>query len=82
MSLADSGQQRERPEAEVLFLPGKGRFSGRADCNVLVVLEASKRASRLARKAHVVVTDEPPGQMAVEFVFPLDGFRQAMNTLG
>ena len=28
-----------RAEVEILFLPGKGRFSGQADCNVLVALE-------------------------------------------
>lgn len=43
------------PEVEILFLPGNGRFSGRADCNILVVLEDSPSAARLARRAHLVV---------------------------
>jgi glycosyltransferase involved in cell wall biosynthesis len=45
----------QKPEVEILVLPGKGRFSGRADCNVLVALEDSAGAQRLAAQAHIVV---------------------------
>lgn len=76
------GDSRRRPEVEVLFLPGKGRFTGRADCNVLVVLETSKRTRRLARKAHLVIADEPCGQVAGQAAFRLNEFNQAMNSLG
>src|SRR5262249_14161034 len=35
-----ASEPKSRAEVEILFLPGRGRFSGRADCNVLVALEA------------------------------------------
>ena len=34
----------ERPEIEILFLPGEGRFTGEADCNVVVAARAGGRA--------------------------------------
>ena len=33
------GPSAERPEVEILVLPGKGDFSGRADCNVLIAID-------------------------------------------
>ncbi|MGD9720345.1 MAG: glycosyltransferase [Pirellulales bacterium] len=45
-----------RPEVEILFLPGEGHFSGRAECNVLVALEPAANFPRLARHAHVTIT--------------------------
>ena len=49
-------------EVEIVILPGAGTFSGRADCNVLVVLEGCARAARLARAAHILLADReyPP----------------------
>ncbi len=76
------GDCRQRAEVEVLFLPGKGGFSGRADCNVLVVLETSKLAKRLAQKAHLVIADESHDQVADQPTFRLNEFNQVMDTLG
>jgi hypothetical protein len=44
-----------KPDVEILFSPGKGRFSGRADCRVLIVLEDSHRAAALRADAQVVI---------------------------
>ena len=44
-------------EVEILFRPGDGRFSGRADCNVLVVTRESAGIRRPARNAHLVFAD-------------------------
>ncbi len=46
-----------RPEVELLVLPGEGRFSGRAECNVLVVLDAAEVPARLLKTAHRIVSD-------------------------
>jgi glycosyltransferase involved in cell wall biosynthesis len=43
------------PEVEILFWPGQGRFSGRAECNVLVALEPVAARPRWARRADVTI---------------------------
>ncbi|MBN1853540.1 MAG: glycosyltransferase [Pirellulales bacterium] len=56
-----------RPEVEILMAPGGGQFSGKADCQVLVILPepVSKDAprdrclSKLARQAHRLLCDLP-----------------------
>lgn len=54
-----AAKSNDRPEVEILFLPGKGQFSGRADCNVLVAFEPDAVTPRLARQAHLTL---PPDQ--------------------
>lgn len=71
-----------RPEVELLFLPGQGRFSGQADCNVLVVLEETPRAKRMARKAHLLVADRPYPGVPAECWFRLSESRRALEALG
>ncbi len=72
--------ETDSPEVELLFLPGRGRFSGRADCNVLVVLEDSPQAARMARKAHLVVADRP--YVGAEDHVPLAELDRALRGLG
>jgi glycosyltransferase involved in cell wall biosynthesis len=50
----------DKPEVEILFLPGEGRFSGRAECNVLVALEGGAENSP-ARGAHLRIAPESRG---------------------
>lgn len=69
-------------EVELLFLPGRGRFSGRADCNLLVVLDDCPRARRLARKAHVVVADRPYPDVPEGRRFPVAEFDRALEAIG
>ncbi len=45
----------DKPEVEILLLPGKGRFSGRADFNVLVTLDPAVADSPAARQAHLTI---------------------------
>jgi glycosyltransferase involved in cell wall biosynthesis len=54
-SSADS--KKSPPEVEVVFSPGAAKFSGEAECNVLVALEDTPSARRLARRAHIVVAE-------------------------
>ncbi len=69
----------DTPEVEILFLPGSGRFTGRADCNILVALEAEAARSPLARHAHWTIAlcdgrvTDPDASVA------LDQFEQALG---
>jgi GT2 family glycosyltransferase len=47
-------------EVEILFLPGRGRFSGRAECNLAVLLDAQAASSRAAQAADLVIHWGPP----------------------
>ena len=49
--------QKAPPEVEVVFSPGAAKFSGEAECNVLVALEDTPSARRLARRAHIIVAE-------------------------
>jgi GT2 family glycosyltransferase len=63
-----------RADIEVVVSPGKGGFTGAAECNVLVITDPSQASSRLMRKAHVVIGASAPmmrNQLAFEFA-PVD----------
>jgi glycosyltransferase involved in cell wall biosynthesis len=63
-------------EVEIVLLPGPGRFSGRADCNVLVALEPEALRSPLARKAHVTIgPNDPTGGDSAD---PLERLEEAL----
>jgi glycosyltransferase involved in cell wall biosynthesis len=58
-------------EVEILFTPGAGRFTGRAQCNVLISLDSNAAAVRRAtsrrwqashRRPHLVLCDASPEQ--------------------
>ncbi len=68
----------KRAEVEVLFLPGSGQFSGRAQCSILVVLDDSPRAARMARRAHFVVTDRPDLELPAVPCFKMAEFSGAL----
>ncbi len=67
------------PEIEIVFLPGPGKFSGQAECNLLVVTEPTPAALKLAKEAHVVVADcELPAPQAF-YRFRLHEFPTALK---
>lgn len=59
----------ETPDIEVVVAPGSGYFSGKAECNILVMTDPAKAPARLLRSAHVVVGGPParPNQLAFDF---------------
>lgn len=59
-----------RPEIEVVVAPGTGRFSGKADCNILVVTDPAMAPRSLVRKAHVLVGANSPSH-AKQVVYQL-----------
>jgi hypothetical protein len=71
----------ERPEVEILVVPGQGRFSGRAECNVLVALEDDPRIERLAARAHIVIGTRAYPQVEPERQFRLDELPQALRAV-
>jgi GT2 family glycosyltransferase len=50
----------ETPAIEVVVSPGNGKFTGRAECNILLITDASQASSSLLRRAHVVVGEALP----------------------
>jgi glycosyltransferase involved in cell wall biosynthesis len=54
-----------RPEVEILVLPGRGRFSGTADCNVVVALSAEVAHAPPVRRAHLTV-HAPSGESSAD----------------
>jgi glycosyltransferase involved in cell wall biosynthesis len=79
----DSFRSREsaRPEVEILFLPGAGRFSGRADCNILVALDARAAHSSHARQAHVTIAPRTAADFDRTVPFPLDEVDRALGAV-
>ncbi len=71
----------ERPEVEILVVPGNGRFSGRAECNVLVALADDPRIERLAARAHIVVGTRDYPQVEPERQFRLSELPQALRAV-
>ncbi|HEV3023712.1 MAG TPA: glycosyltransferase [Pirellulales bacterium] len=59
-----------RPEVEILFLPGEGQFSGRAECNVLVAQEPRAAGSWLARQAHLTIVHPLSDSLDLDVHFP------------
>jgi GT2 family glycosyltransferase len=47
---------RARTDLELLALPGRGRFTSRADCRVLAVLDTSLASRPLHTQAHIVLS--------------------------
>jgi glycosyltransferase involved in cell wall biosynthesis len=73
-------QAAATPEVEILFLPGEGRFSGRAECNVLVALEPAATASPLARQAHLTIAAGPDNRDWPSY-FPPEEFERALGAV-
>ena len=68
-------------EVEVLFTPGPGSFTGRAQCNILVAFDHSAESLLAAPEAHLVLGNEPLPGVAPERQFRLTQWEAAMNHL-
>jgi len=73
--------RQAQPEVEIVFSPGTGRFTRRAECRVLVVTRAAPAAERLARRAHIVVADKPLPRRPVGRQFPLGELDAALESI-
>ena len=72
----------DRPEIEVAYFPTADRFSGRADCNILVLSGAARRtpSRRLLRDVDAIISTEPiKGATAPRFS-PSE-FREALRSV-
>jgi glycosyltransferase involved in cell wall biosynthesis len=70
--------QSPTPEVEILFLPGQGRFSGRAQYNLLVALEPQDVGPRLQRNAHLTIMPGAGGPSGSAFEVSPAQFEQAL----
>ncbi len=77
----NSASSALKPEVEILVVPGPGRFSGRADCNILVALEDGPHVARLAASAHIVVGARANSQVEPQRQFRLDELPQALRAV-
>jgi glycosyltransferase involved in cell wall biosynthesis len=68
-------------EVEVLLAPSDRSFSGKADCNVLVVPDVTTRFSRQYSQAHLVVANQRWPQVSAERQFALHEFELALQYL-
>jgi glycosyltransferase involved in cell wall biosynthesis len=80
--LPSLAKENETVDVEILFLPGQGRFSGRADCNVLVVSDDCPAAAKLARQADFLVANRPYGDVPADHCFRLEAFSRALRAIG
>jgi len=71
----------ERPEVEILCLPGAGRFSGRADCQVLIVAEGAAPGRRLLAKANRIVADQKFPDVPDAIQFRLSDLGRALDSI-
>lgn len=69
------------PDIEVLVLPGTGEFTGRADCQLLVVLDNIPIPARQLRRADAIVTDHLPATPTPKPCFPLHQFQEALRAV-
>ncbi len=69
----------QRPEIEIVCAPAGERFTGDADYNVLVVLEANSRTAQLAKEAHLVVSDVDIPTFAADRRIPLSEMGAALR---
>src|SRR5262249_1190006 len=76
-----AGPPQQRPEVAILFVPGQGRFSGQADFNVLVALDAAAARSRLARQAHLMIAPQSGPSSDAAKCYPLDEFDAALSAV-
>jgi len=71
-------ERNGQADVEVLFLPGQGRFSGRADCNILVVLDDVPNAATTCTQAHFIVANRTFPDLDDEHQFQLGEFESAL----
>ena len=71
----------EPPDVEVLVLPGTGQFTGRADCQLLVVLDSTPIPAQQLRRADAIVTDHLPPNPTGKPYFPLNQFQEALRAV-
>ncbi|MFT7643659.1 MAG: glycosyltransferase involved in cell wall biosynthesis [Pirellulaceae bacterium] len=72
-------ENHETPEIEVLFIPGHGQFSGRAECNVAVVLDSSGELPASATEADLIFTPNTLTHIPASRQMPREDFREQLR---
>ncbi len=76
-----NGSPEKPAEVEILCLPGEGRFSGRAECQVLVVMDNERPGRRLLAKPHRIVADQKFSDVPDAIQFRPDEFGAALDSI-
>lgn len=71
----------DRAEVEILFLPGDGRFSGRAEFQILVVLDDSVVPRRFLKSAQRIIADRKFDKLPADIQFTLVDFGRALDSI-
>lgn len=69
------------PEVEILFAPNTSNFSGRAQCNILILADAGTRVSSRYTQANLVLATEKRPHWPEEHQFELHQFDNAIHFL-
>jgi len=78
---SNNAKREDPPEVEILFAPGQGKFSGRAECNILVALHRLDKSQQIVADADVVVSPERIANRQDILQFPLDLWEQALEAV-
>jgi glycosyltransferase involved in cell wall biosynthesis len=72
------GVEHPDPEIEILFAPNRHGFSGRAQCNLLIVLDPEVTFAPQYARANLVLCDKRWPQVELEHQFGLHQFEEAL----
>ncbi|HEV3417016.1 MAG TPA: galactosyltransferase-related protein [Pirellulales bacterium] len=70
-----------RTEVEILLLPGDGRFSGRAEFQMLVLLDEVMPSARLLGQANLIVSDRTLAGINGTPQFAINDFTSALDAI-
>lgn len=73
-----AGKRVAEPEVEILFAPNQQGFTGRAQCNLLIVLEPQTAFAAQYARANLVLTDRAWPHVKLEHQFGLHEFEEAL----
>ncbi|HEV2968842.1 MAG TPA: glycosyltransferase [Pirellulales bacterium] len=79
--LAQAAAVRTRPEVEILALPGAGQFSGRAEFQMLVLLDNVTPSAQVLRQANLIVSDCRLADLNGTRQFGLNEFDRALDAI-
>ena len=80
-ALQTANGSADRPEVEILALPGEGRFSGRAEFQVLVLLDDVAVPRRVLSSAQRIVANRIFDDRPADIQFSLADFRQSLDSI-
>ena len=78
---SSNGKAVSDAEVEILFLPGDGQFSHRADFQILVLLDDAPITRRAAATAHRIIANRPILDRPIDIQFPMVELSRALDSI-